>query len=122
VAEQRKHPGFTRRRDDLFSLTIRLSHRPTCPFCLAPLADRAVTFHRHLALCSRCFGQGSRVSRRFWNRTIRLHLTQHFTGEAGLIFWTPQADWPSRVALHQALGLVELTPVVTRTHREQHTP
>ena len=113
-----KHPGFGSRRRDSMTVVLDVRHQATCPFCLAPLPGTGIQFHRHLALCGRCWDSGARVSRRFWNRVQALDLVGHFSRSANLIFFTPKEHYPRDVALHQTLGLVELTPVTFHQRRD----
>lgn len=112
-----KHPSFARRRDDSMTVMIAVKYVATCPFCLAPLGGQATTFHRHLALCDRCWKAGCRVSRRYWRRVVLLNFTRHFTSVANLSFWCPRPDWPRDLALHVGLGLTELSAPVVKAHR-----
>lgn len=117
-----KHPGFGTRRRDTMTVVLDVRHQATCPFCLVPLSGTSLVFHRHLAMCDRCWTSGDRVSRRFWNRVQTLKLAGHFSQAANLIFFTPKEHWPSDVALHQVLGLRELSPHTQSTRHDRHNP
>lgn len=110
------------RRTENMIFTFRLDYLATCPFCLAALPGRDVMFHRHLALCGPCWRSGARVSRRWLHRVRFLQLNRHFTTVAGLSFFIPGEGYPPDVALHQALGLVELSPVCVDAHRHRPEP
>lgn len=117
-----KHPSFSARRRDTMTVILDVRHQASCPFCLAPIPGTGVQFHRHLALCDRCWRSGARVSRRFWNRVQTLKLAGHFSQAANLIFFTPKEHWPSDVALHLVLGLQEPTPQTAHTRHDRHNP
>jgi hypothetical protein len=111
--------SLSRRRGDTMTVILDVRYQATCPFCLAPLPAKGVMFHRHLALCDRCYRHSHRVSRRWLNRVERLKMLGHFTSVAGLFFFCPRSDWPADVALHMALGLTELSPVTTHQRSER---